>query len=93
VYCLFIVCCICLCVDIVPVSSELLVGSDQEEPIFEEEYTQLIEEGKWISPSAFSLLKLCHCMLKQYLLFLLLYMKLLGKHLFKNLTRCFTLLP
>jgi hypothetical protein len=34
----------------VAVSSELPVGSDQEEPIFEEEYTQLVEEGKWFSP-------------------------------------------
>jgi hypothetical protein len=41
----------------VPVSSELPVGSDQEEPVFEEEYTQLVEEGKWLSPSAFSLFK------------------------------------
>jgi hypothetical protein len=77
----------------VPVSAELSVGSDQEEPVFEEEYTQLVEEGKWLSPSAFSLLNLYHCMLKQYLLFLLLCMKLMGKHLFKDLTRCFTLLP
>jgi hypothetical protein len=49
---LFIVC-ICLCVDIVPVSSEHPIGEDQEEPIFEEEDTQFVEEGKWISPSAF----------------------------------------
>jgi hypothetical protein len=67
------------------VSSELPVGSDQEEHVFEEEYTQLVEEGKWLSPSAFSLLNLSHCMLKQYLLFLLLCMKLMSKHLFKNL--------
>jgi hypothetical protein len=77
----------------VPISSELPVGSDQEEPVFEEEHTQLVEEGKWLSPSAFSLLDLYHCMLKQYLLFLLLCMKLMGKHLFKDLTRCFTPLP
>jgi hypothetical protein len=49
----------------VPVSSELPIGGDQEEPIFEEEDTQLVEEGKWLSPSAFSLLNLYHCMLKQ----------------------------
>jgi hypothetical protein len=53
----------------VPISSELPVGSDQEEPVFEEEHTQLVEEGKWLPPSAFSLLSLYHCMLKQYLLF------------------------
>jgi hypothetical protein len=47
-----------LCVDIVPISSELPVGSDQEEPVFEEEHTQLVEEGKWLSPFAFSLLNL-----------------------------------
>jgi hypothetical protein len=42
----------------VPVSSELAIGGDQEEPAFEEEYTQLVEEGNWISPSVFSLLNL-----------------------------------
>jgi hypothetical protein len=68
----------------VAVSSELPVGSDQEEPIFEEEYTQLVEEGKWFPPSAFSFLNLYHCMLKQYLLFLLLCMELMGKHLLRN---------
>jgi hypothetical protein len=50
VYCLFIICVYACCVDLVPVSSELLVGGDQEEPTFEEEYTQLVEEGKWLSP-------------------------------------------
>jgi hypothetical protein len=43
-----------LLVDIVPISSELPVGGDQEEPIFEEDFTQLVEEGKWLSPSALS---------------------------------------
>jgi hypothetical protein len=89
VYCLFIVCCI----DIVPVSSKLPVRSDQEEPVFEEKYTQLVEEGMWLYPSAFSLLNLYHCMLKQYLLFLLQCINMLGKHLFKDLTRYFILLP
>jgi hypothetical protein len=42
----------------VSVSFELPIGGDQEEPAFEEEYTQLLEEGKWLSPSAFSLLNL-----------------------------------
>jgi hypothetical protein len=46
------------CVDIVPVSSELPIGGDQEEPAFEEEYTQLVEEGKWLPPSTFSLFNL-----------------------------------
>jgi hypothetical protein len=41
----------------VPVSYELPVRGDQEEPAFEE-YTQLVEEGKCLSPSAFSLLNL-----------------------------------
>jgi hypothetical protein len=72
----------------VPVSSELPVRSDQEEPVFEEECTQLVEEGKWLPPSVFSLLNLYHYMVKQYLLFLLLCIKLMGKHLFKDLTRC-----
>jgi hypothetical protein len=90
---LFIICCICLCVDIVPVSFELPIGSDQQEPIFEEEYTQIVEEGKWLPPSVISLGNLYHCMLKQCLLYLLQCVKLMGKHLFKDLTRCFTLLP
>jgi hypothetical protein len=77
----------------VPVSSELPIGSDQEELVFEEEYTQLVEEGKWLSPSAFSLLNLYHFMLKQYLLFLLQCFNMMGKYLFKDLTRCFTMLP
>jgi hypothetical protein len=68
----------------VPISSELPVGSDQEEPVFEEEHTQLVEEGKWLSPYAYSLLNLYHCMLKQYLLFLMLCMKLMGKHLLRT---------
>jgi hypothetical protein len=34
----------------VPVSSELPIGDDQEEPIFEEEDTLLVEEGKWFFP-------------------------------------------
>jgi hypothetical protein len=48
----------------VPVSSELPIGCDQEEPAFEEDFTQLVEEGKWLSPSALSFLNLCHYMLK-----------------------------
>jgi hypothetical protein len=73
-----------MCVDIVPISSELPVGSEHEELVFEEEHTQLVEEGKWHAPSPFSLLNLYHCMLKQYLLFLLLCMKLMGKHLLRT---------
>jgi hypothetical protein len=42
----------------VPVSFELPIGGDQEEPAFEEDYTQFVEEGKWLFPSAFSLLSL-----------------------------------
>jgi hypothetical protein len=38
----------------VPISSELPVGDDQEEPVLEENFTQLVEEGKWLSPSALS---------------------------------------
>jgi hypothetical protein len=36
----------------VPVSFELSIGADQEEPVYEEEDTQFVEEGKWLSPSA-----------------------------------------
>jgi hypothetical protein len=77
----------------VPVSSELLIGGDQEEPVYKEEDTQFVEEGKWLSPSTFSLLNLYHCMLKQCLIYLLLCIKLMGNHLSKDLTRYFTLLP
>jgi hypothetical protein len=38
----------------VPVSSELPIGGDQEEPAFKEDFTQLVEEGKWLSLSALS---------------------------------------
>jgi hypothetical protein len=31
------------------------IGDDQEEPVYEEEDTQCVEEGKWIPPSACSL--------------------------------------
>jgi hypothetical protein len=34
----------------VPVSSELPVGGDQEDPVLEEDYTQFVEEGKWLPP-------------------------------------------
>ena len=37
-----------------PVSTEHPVGEDQEEPFFEEEDPQFVEEGKWFSPSAYS---------------------------------------
>jgi hypothetical protein len=92
VYLLFV--CICVCVDIVPVSSELPIGGDQEEPVYEEEDTQFVEEGKWLFPLCIlSFLSLYNCMLKQCVHYLLLCMKLMGKYLFKDLTRCFTLLP
>jgi hypothetical protein len=42
------------CVDIVHVSSELPAGGDQEDPVFDEDFTQFVEEGKWLSSSAFS---------------------------------------
>jgi hypothetical protein len=48
----------------VPISSELPIGGDQEEPVHEEEDTTVVEEGKWLSPSAYSLLNLYNCMLK-----------------------------
>jgi hypothetical protein len=82
-----------LCVDIVLISSELPVGSDQEEPIFEEEHTQLVEEGKWLSPSAFSLPNLYYSMLKQLFTTLVVMHEIDGQTPFKDLTRCFTLLP
>jgi hypothetical protein len=44
----------CVLVDIVPVSSEQLVGVDQEQ-VFEEEPQCLSKEGKWTSPPAYSI--------------------------------------
>jgi hypothetical protein len=41
-----------LCIDIVLVSSELPIGGDQEEPVYEEEDTQFVEERKWFSPAS-----------------------------------------
>jgi hypothetical protein len=38
----------------VSVSSEHPIGDDQEESVYEEEDNQFVEEGKWISPSAYS---------------------------------------
>jgi hypothetical protein len=76
----------------VPISSELPVGGDQEEPLFEEDFTQLVEEGKQLSLSALSFEPMSlHA--KQCLLFLLLCINLTGKHLVKDLTRYFTTLP
>jgi hypothetical protein len=39
----------------VSVSSELPIRGDQEEPVYEEEDARFVEEGKWFSPSAYSL--------------------------------------
>jgi hypothetical protein len=80
-------------VDIVPISSELPIGDDQEEPICEEEDTPFVEEGKCLSPSAFSLLNLYHCMLKQLFTLLVAMHEIDGQTPFKDLTRCFTMLP
>jgi hypothetical protein len=48
VYLLFV--CICLCVDIVHVSSEHPIGDDQEEPVYEEEDTQFVEKASGFPP-------------------------------------------
>jgi hypothetical protein len=76
----------------VPVSSELPIGGDQEEPVFEEDFTQFVEEGKWLSP-LYYLFEPMSLHVKQSLLFLLLCINLMGKHLVKDLTRYFTSLP
>jgi hypothetical protein len=36
------------------VSFELPIGGDQEEHAFEQDYTQLVEEGMWLSPCIIS---------------------------------------
>jgi hypothetical protein len=45
----------CKIVDIVPVSTKQPLGVDQEQ-LFEEEYFAVVEEGKWSSPPACSIL-------------------------------------
>ena len=56
-YCFIYLCCMlsCVLVDIVPVSTELPVGVDQEQLLEEEESEFLDEEGKWSSPPAYSI--------------------------------------
>jgi hypothetical protein len=53
---LFIVCFMCKIVDIVPVSTKQPLGVDQEQLFEEEEYFAVVEEGKWSSPPAYSIL-------------------------------------
>jgi hypothetical protein len=88
VYLLFV--CIWLCIDTVPVSSEHPIGGDQEEPVYEEEDNQFVEEGNWTFPLCMFFLILYNCMFTQCLLYLLLCIKLMGKHLFRGMTRCST---
>jgi hypothetical protein len=46
----------CEIVDIVPVSTEPPLGDDQEQLFEEEEDFAVVEEGKWSSPHACSIL-------------------------------------
>jgi hypothetical protein len=48
----------------VPVSTEHPIAEDQEEPIFEEEDTQFVEEGKWTFPLCIFFLDLYDCIFK-----------------------------
>jgi hypothetical protein len=50
-------------VDIVPVSTEPLLGDDQEQLFEEEEVFAVAEEGKWTSPPACSLFVLYNCII------------------------------
>jgi hypothetical protein len=52
------------------VSSEHPIGDDQEEPVYEEEDNQFVEEGKWIFPLRIFFLNLYNCMFTQCLLLL-----------------------
>jgi hypothetical protein len=52
------------------VSSEHPIGDDQEEPVYEEEDNQFVEEGKWIFPLHIFFLNLYNCMFTQCLLLL-----------------------
>jgi hypothetical protein len=60
--------------------------------VFEEDFTQFVEEGKWFPPLHY-LFEPMSLHAKQSLLFQLLCMNLMGKHLVKDLTRYFTSLP
>jgi hypothetical protein len=71
----------------VPVSTKHPFVEDQEEPIFEEEDTQFIEESKWTPPSAFSSWTYITAYLNNVYLYLLLCINLMGNHLFKDMTR------
>jgi hypothetical protein len=46
----------CEIIDIVPVSTEQPIGVDQEQLFEEEEDFAIVEEGKWSSPPACSIL-------------------------------------
>jgi hypothetical protein len=46
----------CVIIDIVPVSTEQPLGVDQEQLFEEEEDFSIVEEGKWSSPPAYSIL-------------------------------------
>jgi hypothetical protein len=66
VYLLFV--CICLCVDIVPVSSEHPIGDDQEEPVYEEEDISVCKGRQEDFPPLHILfLNLYNCMFTQCL--------------------------
>jgi hypothetical protein len=74
-------------------SIEHPIGEHQEEPIFEEEDTQFIEEGKWISSPAFSSWTYITSYLNNVYLYMLLCINLMGNHLFKDMTRVSPLSP
>jgi hypothetical protein len=60
--------------------------------VFEEDFTLFVEEGKWLPPLHY-LFEPMSLHVKQSLLFLLLCINLMGKHVVKDLTRYFTSLP
>ena len=56
----------CVLVDIVPVSTEQPIGVDQEQLFEEEEDQFLVEEGKWSSSPACSILSYFHSMIIKF---------------------------
>jgi hypothetical protein len=73
------------------VSSEQPVGADQEQVFEEEEPQCLSKEGKWTSPTAYSILSHTTCMITKFTFKSCNCINLMGNHLFKDMTRFYPL--
>jgi hypothetical protein len=63
----------CDIVDIVPVSTKQPLGDDQEQMFEEQEDFAVLEEGKWSSPHACSILVLYNCIIIKFTFMILLH--------------------